>query len=127
MASQTGMEAVPHPTMPKRTGFVSGMIVYILGELLAVQPSDEIGIGVTELCPRGERRHKSMLHKQIGRIFGQTTIRISECPRSLLKLLEPSGRGFDLGCPLFRVDPIEPGMTAAVSAKVHAASSHFVN
>src|SRR5215208_1344931 len=121
IASQTGMEAAPHPTIPKRTGFDSRISLTILHHFFTIQSSDEIGIRMGELCFGREGSNKTILLEDVRGIVRQAAVRISKGPGFGLKLLQPLGRGFDFSCSRVSIDPIEPGMAVAVSAKVHAA------
>src|SRR5690349_21666816 len=124
MASQTGMEAVPQPMIPKRTGFDSGICLTILCDCLAVKPADQIGIRMAPLSLRGEGGQETVFPEQLRRVFREPAIRIGESPGCRLNFLQPAGRGFYLGIPGFRVDPIKPGMVVAVTTEVHSTVCH---
>ena len=61
IASQTGTEALPQPIMPKRSALASVIDQTFLRHFFAVEPADEIGIGVVELCLSRERSHETVL------------------------------------------------------------------
>src|SRR5687768_10045790 len=119
------MDAFPQPTIPKRSDLASGMEIPIMNQFLAIQPSDKVGVPVANLgmCCKGS--NKTILSQQAGRIFRQASVRVGERPGTWLVSPEPRRRGFNLCCTRLGIDPIEPGMVAAVPTKVHPACAHF--
>src|SRR5688500_4654119 len=121
------MDAVPHPTIPKRTGLISVIQPPMVRHLFPVEPADEIWIRVNELGLRGKCGEETLPSTEIRRISRHTATRISERIVSMFKLPDPICGGLDLHASRLGIDPIEPRMAAAVTANVHSTGRHFLD
>src|SRR5690606_23113889 len=109
------------PTMPKRKAWSSRIGHY----LLTVQSSNEVRVRVLETGARGKGGCEACLVEKVWQVIRAPAVRIGKCPGAGLELADAVGGGANLRRARSGLDPVEPGMAAAVTAEVHAAGSHF--